>query len=223
MMVDPIPAKGGRHGGDPMRKGDRIRELIAREAARIMYEEGVSEYRDAKRKAARRFGEEKTLSLGSHLPSNAEIHGELQQLIGLYEKEVLPERLLHLRSIALRQMETLAAFHPYLVGSVLSGAVTERSDIDLHLFAESCEEIEEFLRREEIPFEQEVVTIRHGGEFFEYPHIYMEDEGVVVECTVYPLLDIHRIPKSSITGRPMERANAKRVRKLIEDLAPSFE
>jgi len=188
-----------------------------------MYEEGVSEYRDAKRKAARKFGAGKALSLGSHLPSNAEIHGELQRLIGLYEKELLPERLLHLRSIALRQMETLATFHPYLVGSVLSGAVTERSDIDLHLFAESCEEVEEFLRREGIPFEQEVVKIRHGGEFFEYPHIYMEDEGVVVECTVYPLQDIHRIPKSSITGRPMERANAKRVRKLIEELAPSFE
>ncbi len=186
-----------------------------------MYEEGVSEYRDAKRKAARQFGAEKALSLGSHLPSNAEIHRELQRLIGLYEEELLPERLLHLRSIALRQMETLATFHPYLVGSALSGAVTERSDIDLHLFAESCEEVEEFLRGEGIPFEQEVVTIRHGGEFFEYPHIYMEDEGVVVECTVYPLQDIHRIPKSSITGRPMERANVKRVRKIIEDLESS--
>jgi predicted nucleotidyltransferase len=206
-----------------MRKGDRIRELIAREAARIMYEEGVNEYRDAKRKAARQFGAGKALSLGSYLPSNAEIHGELQQLIGLYEEEVLPGRLLRLRSIAFGLMETLAAFHPYLVGSVLSGAVTKRSDIDLHLFAESSEEVEEFLRREGISFEQEVVTIRRGGEFFEFPHIYLDVEGVVVECTVYPLQDIHRIPKSSITGRPMERANAKRVRKLIEDMAPSSE
>jgi len=69
-----------------------------------MYEEGVDEYRDAKRKVARRFGAEKAFSLGSHLPSNAEIHGELQRLIGLYEKELLPERLLRLRSIALRLM-----------------------------------------------------------------------------------------------------------------------
>jgi predicted nucleotidyltransferase len=206
-----------------MKKEDRIRELIAREAARIMYEEGVSEYRDAKRKAAKQFGAEKALSLGSHLPSNAEIHGELQLLIGLYEEEVLPERLLRLRSTALRQMETLASFHPYLVGSVLSGAVTQRSDIDLHLFADSCEEVEEFLRREGIHFDQEVVTIRRGGEFFEYPHIYLDVEGVVVECTVYSLQDIHLIPKSSITGRPMERANAKRVRKLIEDLVLSSE
>lgn len=201
-----------------VRTDDRIRRLIAQEAARIMYEEGVSEYRDAKRKAARRFGPEKALCLGSHLPSNAEIHGELQRLIGIYEEEVLPERLLRMRLGALRQMEMLAPFHPYLVGSVLSGAVTEKSDIDLHLFADSPEEVEEFLRREGIPFEQEVVTIRHGGEFFDYPHIYLEDEGVVVECTVYPLGEIHRIPKSSITGRPMERACVKKLKKLIEEM-----
>ena len=204
-----------------MKRADKVRQMIAQEAARIMYEEGVREYRDAKRKAARQFGPEKALSLGSHLPSNAEIHGELQRLIGIYEEEVLPERLLRLRLGALRQMELLTPFRPHLVGSVLSGAVTERSDIDLHLFAGSREEVEEFLRREGVTFEQEVVTIRHGGEFFEYPHIYLEEEGVVVECTVYPLVDIHRVPKSSITGRPMERANAKKLRKLIEDMVQS--
>lgn len=204
-----------------MRKEDRVRRLIAQEAARIMYEEGMGEYRDAKRKAARRFGSEKVLSLGSHLPSNAEIHGELQRLIGIYEQEVLPERLLRMRMVALRQMEHLAPFRPYLVGSVLNGAVTERSDIDLHLFAESCEEVEQFLLREGVAFEAEIVTIRHGGEFREYPHLYLEEEGVVIECTVYPHEDVHRIPKSSITGRPMERANAKQLRKLVAGMMQS--
>ena len=200
-----------------MRQEDRVRQLIAQEAARIMYEDGVREYRDAKRKAARHFGSEQTLSLGSHLPSNAEIHRELQRLIALYEEDVLPERLMRLRLLALGQMELLAPFHPYLVGSVLSGTVTEQSDIDLHLFAGSSEEVEDFLRSRRIPFEQEVVTIRHGGEFFEYPHIYLDAAGVVVECTVYPREDIHRIPKSSITGRPMERASAKRLRRILAD------
>ena len=202
-----------------MRKEDRVRHLIALEAARIMYEEGVSEYRDAKRKAARWFGPEKVLSLGSHLPSNAEIHEELQRLIGLFEEKVLPERLLHLRLIALRQMELLAPFRPYLVGSVLSGAVTARSDIDLHLFAASCEEVEEFLISRGIPFEQEMVSIRHGCEFFDYPHIYLEDDGVVIECSVYPQEEISRIPKSSITGKAMERADLKRLKKLVAESA----
>jgi hypothetical protein len=182
-----------------MRREGRIRQLIAREAARLMYEEGVREYRDAK-------------------PSNTEIHEELQRLIGLYEEEALPERLLSLRLAALRQMEILERFHPCLVGSVLSGAVTERSDIDIHLFAESCEEVEEFLRGEGIPFEQEVVTIRHGREFIDYHHLYLNDNGVVVECSIYPFEDIHRVPKSSITGKPMERANVKRLKGVIEGM-----
>lgn len=200
------------HRGAP--KEDEIRQLIAQEAARLMYEEGVREYRDAKRKAGRRFGPEKALSLGSHLPSNAEIHDELQRLLGLYEENVLPERLLHLRLLALRLMELLEPFRPHLVGSVLSGVVTEQSDIDLHLFAESSEEVEDYLEMKEISFELEVVTIRHGSDFIDYPHLYLE-EGVVVECTVYPLVDLHRIPKSSITGKAMERATTKQLRRLI--------
>lgn len=203
--------------GSIMRREDRIRRCIAQEAARLMYEEGVREYRDAKRKASRHFGPDKALSLGSHLPSNAEIHSELQRLIGLHEEKVLPERLLRLRRGALRLMEMLEQFQPRLVGSVLTGAVTEQSDIDLHLFADSQEEVEEFLRGEGMPYELEIVTICHGGDFFDYPHIYLDDEGVVVECTVYPLEDIHRIPKSSITGKPMVRAPAKKLRKLIAD------
>jgi len=198
-----------------MHTKENIRRLIAQEAARLIYEEGVREYRDAKRKAGRRFGAEKALSLGSHLPANAEIHAELQRLLGLYEEQVLPQRLLHLRLLALRLMELLEPFRPHLVGSVLSGAVTERSDIDLHLFAESSEEVEDYLELQEIPFEQEVVTIRHGGEFVDYSHLYFDEEGVVVECTVYPLADLHRIPKSSITGKAMERATTKQLRHLI--------
>lgn len=206
-------------------KEDEIRQLIAQEAARLMYEEGVREYRDAKRKAGRRYGAEKALSLGSHLPTNAEIHAELQRLLALHGEKVLPERLLHLRLIALRQMEFFEPFRPHLVGSVLSGAVTEQSDIDLHLFAESSEEVEDYLWAQDIPFEQEVVTIRHGGEFIDYVHLYLEEEEVVVECTVYPLADLHRIPKSSITGKAMERATIKQLQRLIATMvaAPSLD
>lgn len=187
-----------------------------------MYEEGVGEYRDAKRKAARRFGAEKEISLGSYLPSNAEIHEELRRLIELYDEKVLPERLLQLRILALRYMELMEPFRPCLVGSVLSGVVTERSDVDLHLFAESPEDVEEFLKKKLVPFEAEVVTIQRGGEFIEYPHLYLEDEGIVIECTVYPPDDIHRAPKSSITGKPMERADIKKLTRLIEGMVQSL-
>jgi Nucleotidyltransferase domain len=201
-----------------MKGTDKVRQMIAQEAARLMYEEGIAEYRDAKRKAAKQFGPEPALSLGSHLPANPEIHRELQRLIGLYEEEVQPERLAHLRTMALENMELFAPFSPLLVGSVLTGAVTERSDIDLHLFADAPEEVEEYLRQRSIPFDSNTVTIRTGREFHDYPHIYLEEEGIVIECTVYPPGERRRPPKSSITGRAMERADTKKLRRIIGEM-----
>ena len=198
-----------------MKREDKIRLSIAREAARIMYEDGVKEYRDAKRKAAKPFGPEKSLSLGSHLPSNAEIHEELSRLVRMNEGDVQPERLLRMRLLALSWLELFAPFRPYLVGSVLTGTVTEQSDIDLHLYADSSEEVELFLEERDISYETETVSIRHGSEFREYCHLYLEDDGIAVECTVYAPSERHQRPKSSITGRPMERADAKRLRELI--------
>jgi hypothetical protein len=198
-----------------MKGMDRIRQMIAVEAARLMYEEGIREYRDAKRKAASRFGSEKSLCLGSHLPSNAEIHNEFRRLLAFHEENVLPQRLFRLRLLALKMMELLEPFSPCLVGSVLNGTATERSDIDLHLFAESPEEVETFLKQHEVPFTSDVVSIRKGGEFHEFPHIYLEENGTEIECSVYPPEDRHRVPKSSITGRPMERANIKKLSQLI--------
>ena len=201
-----------------MKRADKVRQMIAREAARLMYEDGVAEYRDAKRKAAKRFGPEAALSLGSHLPSNADIHRELQIFIGLYEGDVQPERLLRMRLMALRAMELLASFDPLLVGSVLSGAVTERSDIDLHVFADSPEDVEEHLRANGVPFDCDVVTVRKGGRLRDYPHVYLDEDGIVVECTVYSRAERRYAPVSSITGRPMERANAKKLRWIIEGM-----
>lgn len=200
-----------------MRREDRIRQSIAGEAARLMYEEGVREYRDAKRKAAKSFGPEKALKLGSHLPSNEEIHEELSRLIRMHEGETHPGRLLDMRLIALSWLEKFAPFRPFLVGSVLTGSVTERSDIDIHLFAESPEDVERFLDERDIPFESETVSVRKGSEFREYPHLFLEEEGIVIECTVYEPAERHRRSVSSITGRPMERADAKSLRLLIRE------
>ena len=180
-----------------------------------MYEDGVREYRDAKRKAAKRFGPEKALSLGSHLPTNAEIHEELAKLIATREEDALPERLLRLRVTALAYLELFADFSPYLVGSVLSGAVTSRSDIDIHLFCDSIEEVEGLLAERGIPFETDTVPIRKGGVVKDYTHIYLEDEGVVIECSVYPVEQRRNRTVSSITGKPMERAGATQLKKLI--------
>jgi len=206
-----------------MNRDDKIRRSIAREAARLMYEEGVREYRDAKRKAAKSFGPEKALSLGSHLPSNAEIHEQLAILVRMHEGDAQPERLRRMRLAALSWLELFEPFRPYLVGSVLTGTVREESDIDLHLFADSPEEVERFLDERDIPYDPETVSIRYGSEIHDYFHLYLEEDGIVIDCTVYEPDERHRRPKSSITGRPMERADAARLRELIAEKVPETE
>ncbi|OGU09551.1 MAG: hypothetical protein A2075_17965 [Geobacteraceae bacterium GWC2_58_44] len=198
-----------------MRKDDKIRSQIAYEAARLMYEDGVREYRDAKRKAAKRFGPEKALSLGSHLPTNAEIHDELAGMIASKEEDLLPERLLRLRLTAVAYLELFSDFSPYLVGSVLSGAVTSRSDIDIHLFSDSIEAVEALLERRGIGFETETVPIRKGGVIKDYTHIYLEEQGTEIECSVYPVEERRNRTVSSITGKPMERAGLAQLKKII--------
>lgn len=201
-----------------MGKTEQIRQLIAQEAARLMYEEGVREYRDAKRKAAHRYGSGRGPVLGACLPSNAEIHQELQRLLGLYEPEVLPQRLLDLRLLALKYMDLLEPFRPYLVGSVLSGVVSSKSDIDLHLFADSVEEVEDYLQNRGLAFESELVTVRKGSEFRDYPHIYLLEDEVEIECSVYPPEERQRVSKSSITGKAMARADRKKLRSLVGEM-----
>ncbi|MCK7515603.1 MAG: nucleotidyltransferase domain-containing protein [Desulfobacterales bacterium] len=129
------------------------------------------------------------------------------------------ERLLRLRLLALSWLELFAPFRPYLVGSVLTGTVTEQSDIDLHLFADSSEEVELFLAEREIPYQPETVSIRYGNEFRDYYHLYLDDDGVVVECTVYDPSERHQRPKAALPAVPWSGPDAKRLRELISAIS----
>ncbi|GAW67128.1 nucleotidyltransferase [Geoanaerobacter pelophilus] len=151
------------------------------------------------------------------LPTNAEIHEELARLIATNEEDVLPERLLRLRLTALSYLDLFAGFSPYLVGSVLSGAVTSKSDIDIHLFSDSTEAVENLLEERGIAFQTETVPVRKGGIVKDYTHIYLEDAEVVIECSVYPANEKRNRTVSSITGKPMERAGASRLKKIIAE------
>src|SRR5213076_507626 len=105
----------------------KLRQAIALEAARLMYERVESEYFTAKRKAAKRLcrGGVKP----ADLPSNAEIRDQIQLFARLHEGD---RRTQHLR-----EMRLLRPFRPRLIGSVMTGHVRKGSDIDLHVFCDS--------------------------------------------------------------------------------------
>jgi HD domain len=179
---------------------EKLRRQIAFEAARLMYERQESEYYRAKLKAGKR------LSGGwvkpQDLPSNAEIRDQIQSFARLYEGSSRFARLREMRLEALRLMRILSAFRPRLIGSTLTGHVRAGSDIDLHLFSDSIEAVTAALETEGTIFDVE----RKRGEDRIFTHVHVRDR-FTFELTIYAANLAHYVFKSSITGKPIERAS----------------
>ncbi|MCB9642783.1 MAG: nucleotidyltransferase domain-containing protein [Myxococcales bacterium] len=175
-----------------------------------MYEEGVKEYFVAKRMASKRLlgqAGNKLRFRPQDLPSNGEIRDALLLHADLVEGEERTERLFAMRVVALRVMRQLAPFQPAIIGSVATGHVRRGSDIDLHVFTESPEELEIFLEDLGWDYQSEEVTIRKNGTFQDYLHYYIEDD-FPIELTVYEPREKRIQQRSSTDGKPIKRLSA---------------
>ncbi|MFL6714425.1 MAG: hypothetical protein ACJ8LN_16090, partial [Sulfurifustis sp.] len=126
-----------RHGKSSSRGDELKRQRIAAEAARIMAEEGVTDFQMAKRKAAARLN----LSEVRNLPGNDEVQAALSEHLRLFHHAETARHADRLRHIAVDAMQFLSEFEPRLVGPVLSGTVTATSDIQLHVSADAPEQV----------------------------------------------------------------------------------
>ncbi len=114
------------------------REQVATEAARLLYNRTVKEYKDAKEIAAS--------SLGTRaLPSNYEVAIELDRLVEEQEGSDRLSMLIEMRRIALDVMRLLEDYDPVLIGSVWRGTPRRGSDIDIVVYHESPDTIKEKL------------------------------------------------------------------------------
>lgn len=189
-----------------------LRQVIAQEAARIMCEEGITDFSMAKRKAGERFD---THHQG-HLPSNLEVERALAEYQRLFRAGQHPGQLRRRREIALQAMDLLRVYEPRLVGGVLSGTAGENAVVQLHLFASTPEEVALTLQENHIPYDLEEHTLRMGSNLTcAYPvYAFVADE-VVLELTVFPLDGIRQAPLSPVDARPMKRADRKAVSELL--------
>src|SRR5215470_1791766 len=153
-----------------MRDG-KLRQAIALEAARLMYERVESEYFTAKRKAAKRLcrGGVKP----EDLPSNAEIREQIQVFARIHEGDRRTESLRDMRLEALRLMRLLRQFRPRLIGSVMTGHVRKGSDIDLHIFSDSVGLITDLLEQEGYQHDVERKQVVKHGEARVFTHIHV--------------------------------------------------
>jgi hypothetical protein len=125
-----------------------LRQEIAQSAARLMFEEGISDYARAKRKAIKAMG----ITQDAPLPTNGEIDAALREYHALYADETDAAHLLELRQAALHTMRLLQKFQPFLTGAVMEGTAGPHADTEIHVFAESAKELEIYLLNQNIPY-----------------------------------------------------------------------
>jgi hypothetical protein len=189
---------------------EQLRAEIAVAAARLIAEDGA-DYGTAKRKAAKQIlGNSKVR--GEIMPDNAQIEEEVRIYNELFFNESQPARLLHLRKLALRIMEELRQFSPYLTGAVLNGTAGEHSDIHLQLFTDSPKDVQIFLINKNVNFEvSESHHFKGFGEQVETVSFMWHNEGI--HLALYATDDVRGVVKTSRT----ERADINTVRALINE------
>ncbi|MDH5485944.1 MAG: hypothetical protein OEY53_00330 [Gammaproteobacteria bacterium] len=193
-----------------------MRQHIATDAARIMAEEGVRDFQTAKRKAAARLGLPDT----KHLPGNDEVDSALQEYLRLFHGRRLTQSVRRLREIASEAMRFLTQYDPRLVGPALSGTVTSASEIEIHLIADTPEEIGFWLQEHHIPYEQTNRRLRFGGDRQEtFPAYRFTADNVPIELCVFDRREARESPLSPVDGKPMKRANLREVENLLNGAA----
>jgi hypothetical protein len=192
---------------------DRARHVLAQEAARIIVEQGIQDYRAAKIKAAERLG----MSTRGALPGNSEIERAVGEHLQLFGRESHSDLLRLLRRAALSAMELLSPFGPRLVGPVLHGTAASNSAVNLHVFSDNFELVALRLRENRVPYrlyERRLKSRRDQAETFAGVR-FIHDESAI-EATVFPVDGVRQAPISPIDGKPMRRADAQAVRELLE-------
>jgi predicted nucleotidyltransferase len=198
----------------------KLRQAIAFEAARLMYDRVESEYFTAKRKAAKRLcrGNVKP----SDLPSNSEIRDMIQVFARTQEGDTRTANLRDMRLHALHLMRELCRWRPRLIGSVMTGHIRKGSDIDIHVFCDSPEMIASLLESTGYVFDVERKQVVKHGEARVFTHVHVRDT-FNFELTVYAEDKAHFAFKSSITGKAIERASIKELEDLIEREYPDVD
>lgn len=154
------------------------------------------------------------LSSSSHLPSNRKIKDCIARLTSnqLGEEEV-KRRTAEMRRIAAEIMEVITDADPFLIGSTLTGQIRDSSDIDLHAYSDDFTLLKNQLTDcgyEDV--DEEIVDNRKGR----FVHLKWYEKEFPVEITVYPWSWRDVVLYSSVTGKPMKRADINAVKALLK-------
>jgi hypothetical protein len=194
---------------------DRARLTLAQEAARLIVDHGMRDYRSAKIKAAEKLG----MRTYGALPGNEEIELAVSDHLQLFGREAHGNFLMLSRQVGLSAMQLLSAFRPRLVGPALSGTADANSPVELHLFSDSPDRVAMYLSDIGVSYKAYDRRMKSRRDKIDaFAGFAFVHNNVAIEATVFPVDGIRQAPISPIDGRPMKRADMKAVEKLIERL-----
>lgn len=193
-----------KHFDNPNQVQQRAR--IASAAARLMAEDGIGDYAQAKRKAAHGLG----LPENTQLPENAEVEAELRLYQRLFQNDEHGGRIRFLRQRACEIMALVQKFNPYLAGSVLDGSAGRYAEIDIQLFTDSAKDVEIFLLNQHIDYAHSTPRSDRAET------VLTLGDDAIVNLIVYPPHE-ERVTLKTRDGRVRPRARLEAVRKLLAE------
>ncbi|HEX5353814.1 MAG TPA: hypothetical protein VFW60_07015 [Rhodanobacteraceae bacterium] len=205
----------GFHHIHSERRSHQLRRRVALEAARLISEHGIHDYRMAKRKAAQHIG----IYDESCLPRNREIEEALREHQRLFRSDQQLRALRIRRETARDAMRYFVRFEPRLVGAVLEGTADTHTPVSLHVFDDSPENVAGFLRDRGISFETSARTLRLDRErSAEFPVLLFDANGVAMDITVLPRDALRQAPLGR-DERPQQRAPLAAVEMMLAETA----
>lgn len=195
------------------------RQRLAIEAARLISEGGIHDYRLAKRKAAERLG----IHDDASLPRNSEIDEALRDYQRLFLPQSHPQLLRARRDAAVCAMVFFARFEPRLVGAVLEGTADAHSAVCLHLYTDEAERVPLFLSEHGIPADSSRRRVRLDRERSADVPVWMfAADQLPFDLTVLPRDAMRQAPLDRIDEKPMRRASLTMLQDLLaeEDRSP---
>jgi hypothetical protein len=193
---------------------ERARQVLAQEAARIIVDQGIQDYRAAKTKAAERLG----MRDHGSLPCNTEIEQAVAMHLQLFGRESHIDFIRLMRHAAIATMHMLAGFTPRLVGPVLQGTAAANARVNLHLFSDSPESVAWELQENQISYRTFDRRLRqsrcdHTQTYAAFAFAHSNSE---IEATVFPVDGVRQAPISPIDGKPMRRADVGAVMAMLQ-------
>lgn len=195
-----------------------LRALLCEEAARVVADEGVRDYQQAKRKASVRLG----IDQACILPSNSEIAEAIRTRLSLFDGQSVRFRCRQRLWSGLLHMELLGDFYPTMVGTILDGYMPEQEPVEIHVVAPTPEDILLLLHSRDIRYREFDKRFRFGRDVYRWiPGVRFTADGADFEICIFPDRNAFDVPRCPIRGGPMRRASRERVRELLNHRADS--